>query len=103
MLSDLPEIQVGVAYKTPDGRRLTASVPADLDVLEQVRLLGNLGGVEPPELIGQARGSWEAAWQGWYGRFKSEVFLQPGLDWGAMRVVVHVWQVCLMPLRNCSS
>lgn len=36
VLSGLPDIRVGVAYTTKDGRRLSASVPADIGDLEDV-------------------------------------------------------------------
>ena len=37
VLSDLDEIKIGVAYKTPDGK-LLRSVPADLETLENVEV-----------------------------------------------------------------
>ena len=39
VLSDLDEIPIAVAYKLPDGKVLTASVPADIETLELVEVV----------------------------------------------------------------
>eukprot|EP00775_Hariotina_reticulata_P007558 gene7558-7766_t len=38
VLSDLPEIKVGVGYKLPNGKVLSSSIPADIHDLEQVEV-----------------------------------------------------------------
>lgn len=41
VLSSVEEVKIGVAYKAPDGTILP-SVPADLDLLSQVEVRGNM-------------------------------------------------------------